>query len=150
MGFLDGAGDSAQFRRPRGVAIDREENVIVTDTSNHRIRKITPDGVVSTLAGSGTRGFQDGAGGSAQFNNPYGVAVDGEGNTIVADTFNHRIRKIELLLWQPTTHHLFPPAVQSRVLLLMLVQARSARGPLAMPADIWALHIIPYMPWRWS
>ena len=51
--------------------------------------------------------------------------------------------------WQPATHRLFPPAVQSRVLLLLLVQARSVRGPLAVPAQIWRRQIIPYMPWRW-
>ena len=61
-----------------------------------------------TLAGSGIKGFRDGAGGSAQFNCPYGVAVDGEGNVVVADTSNHRIRRI-----RPPTP-LRPPVVRQQ------------------------------------
>jgi sugar lactone lactonase YvrE len=93
-GFADGAGASAQFKRPWGVAVDREGWIIVADHGNHRIRRISPSGNVSTLAGSGSAGFADGAGASAQFHNPVGVAVDGEGNIIASDWFNHRIRKI--------------------------------------------------------
>ncbi|VDA99754.1 hypothetical protein S1OALGB6SA_827, partial [Olavius algarvensis spirochete endosymbiont] len=65
----------------------------VADTNNHRIRKITPAGVATTLAGS-TRGFADGAGTKAWFDEPIGVAVDSSGNVYVADSYNHRIRKI--------------------------------------------------------
>jgi hypothetical protein len=58
------------------------------------VRKLTPDGTVSTLAGSGSEGFADGAGAAAQFNDPIGVAVDGEGSIIIADYNNKRLRKI--------------------------------------------------------
>ncbi|MCX6942928.1 MAG: Ig-like domain-containing protein, partial [Verrucomicrobia bacterium] len=93
-GYLDGTGTAAQLDTPRGVATDSAGNVYVADPGNHRIRKISPAGVVTTLAGSGTGGFADGTGTSAKFNDNYGVAVDSAGNIYVADTDNHRIRKI--------------------------------------------------------
>jgi sugar lactone lactonase YvrE len=93
-GFADGAGAAAQFNIPHGVAVDGEGNFIVADQSNHRVRKIAPDGTASTLAGSAIAGFADGDGAAAQFYNPYGVAVDGEGNVIVSDKSNNRVRKI--------------------------------------------------------
>ena len=93
-GYTDGTGTSAQFKYPSGVAVDGAGNVYVADRVNHRIRKITTSGVVSTLAGSGTSGYTDGTGTSAQFKSPRGVAVDGAGNVYVADQENHRIRKI--------------------------------------------------------
>ena len=92
-GFRDGLGRSAQFNKPSGVTVDTSGNVYVADYSNHRIRKITPEGLVSTLAGS-TRGFRDGLGTSVEFNRPSGVALDAAGNVYVADSDNHRIRKI--------------------------------------------------------
>ncbi len=67
----------------------------MADFNNNRIRKITPEGVVSTYAGSGTPGFTDGAAGSATFNGPNGVAVDKAGNVYVADYHNNAIREIE-------------------------------------------------------
>ena len=84
-GFADGAGAAAQFNYPWGVAVDGEGNVIVADYYNHRVRKISTSGTVSTLAGSGTAGFADGAGAAAQFNGPDEVAMDGESTVIVAD-----------------------------------------------------------------
>ena len=94
-GFNDGASTSAQFNGPIGVAVDSEFNVYVADLINQRIRKIDPFGNVTTLAGTGVAGFNDGASTSAQFNNPTGVAVDSEFNVYVADASNHRIRKID-------------------------------------------------------
>jgi sugar lactone lactonase YvrE len=94
-GFLDDTGTAARFNSPRGLAVDTNGNVYVADTTNHRIRQITPAGVVTTVAGDGTAGFLDHATGtSAQFRSPCGVAVDAAGNLYVADTDNHRIRKI--------------------------------------------------------
>ena len=66
----------------------------VADTYNNLIRKITPAGVVTTLAGSGDYGSANGTGTAASFNYPYGVAVDSSGNVYVADTYNNLIRKI--------------------------------------------------------
>jgi len=94
QGFADGSGTNARFNNPYGVAVDGAGNVYVADVDNHRIRKITPAGAVTTLAGDGTSGSLDGTGTAAQFNRPLGVAVDGAGNVYVADTSNHRIRKI--------------------------------------------------------
>jgi sugar lactone lactonase YvrE len=94
-GFQDGPGNTAQFTFVKGIAIDGNGNLYVADESNHRIRKITPAGEVSTLAGNGTEGSADNAvGTSATFRYPTGVAVDGSGNVYVADKDNNRIRKI--------------------------------------------------------
>ncbi|MEI6567939.1 MAG: cadherin-like beta sandwich domain-containing protein, partial [Verrucomicrobiota bacterium] len=93
LGYLDGTGAAARFSGPSGVAVDRLGTVYVADSDNNRIRKITPAGVVTTLAGS-TSGYLDATGTAAQFSYPAGVAVDAVGNVYVADAFNNRIRKI--------------------------------------------------------
>ena len=93
-GGVDGAGTSASFYFPQNIAVDGSGNVYVADTYNHKIRKISPAGVVTTLAGSGSSGSVDGTGTSASFNSPMGVAVDGDGNVYVADHINNKIRKI--------------------------------------------------------
>ena len=95
QGATDGTGSAARFRIPSGTAVDSAGNVYVADTNNHTIRKITPAGVVTTLAGTpGVFGFNDGTGAAAQFDYPQDVAVDGSGNVFVADTGNDTIRKI--------------------------------------------------------
>lgn len=95
FGSNDGTGASAQFSNPSGIAIDTSDNLYVTDTVNHTIRKITPSGIVSTLAGlAGVSGTSDGSRTQARFNRPSGIAVDSSGNVYVADTGNHAIRKV--------------------------------------------------------
>jgi NHL repeat len=94
-GSADGVGSAARFNGPIGVTLDGTGNLYVADQANHTIRKITPDGEVTTLAGSaGEPGSADGIGIAAQFNNPMGVAVDSAGNVYVADGANYTIRKI--------------------------------------------------------
>ena len=94
-GSVDGPGSIARFYYPQGVAVDAGGNVYVADTYNQTIRKITPDGIVSTLAGlAGNAGSADGTGNTARFYYPQGVAVDSAGNVYVADTYNNTIRKI--------------------------------------------------------
>ncbi len=93
-GSADGTGIAASFYYPYGVAVDSADNVYVADSSNHKIRKISAAGVVTTLAGSGSLGSADGTGATASFNSPYGVTVDSAGNTYVSDVHNNKIRKI--------------------------------------------------------
>jgi D-alanyl-D-alanine dipeptidase len=95
LGSIDGTGSAARFNGASGVATDSAGNVFVADTGNHTIRKITPAGVVTTLAGTaGSSGSTDASGAAARFNNPRGVATDSAGNVYVADTGNDTIRKI--------------------------------------------------------
>jgi formylglycine-generating enzyme required for sulfatase activity len=94
-GSADGTGSAAQFGNPMGAAVDSADNVYVADMSNDTVRKVTPGGVVTTLAGlAGSWGSADGTGSAAQFKGPYGVAVDSAGNVYVADTYSSTIRKV--------------------------------------------------------
>jgi sugar lactone lactonase YvrE len=94
MGAANGSGTLASFKYPEGIAVDTADNLYVADTGNFLIRKITPEGIVSTLAGSGSRGSNDGTGTTASFGGPAGVAVDSLGNVYVADMGNNLIRKV--------------------------------------------------------
>jgi sugar lactone lactonase YvrE len=94
-GSADGTGAAARFTHPYGMAIDSSGNIYIADKNNDVIRKMTPAGVVTTIAGlAGTTGFVDGTGSAAEFNRPNDVAVDKSGNLWVADTGNDTIRKI--------------------------------------------------------
>ena len=94
-GSADGTGSAARFNGPAGMAVDTNGNVYVADSGNNTIRKVTPSGVVTTLAGlAGSAGSADGTNSAARFNGPYGVAVDSAGNVYVADTYNDTIRKV--------------------------------------------------------
>ncbi len=94
-GSADGTGTDASFNFPAGLAVDGAGNLYVADSENHTVRKITSAGVVTTLAGlAGQVGGVDDVGSLARFNNPLGVAVDGAGNILVADTSNQTIRSI--------------------------------------------------------
>ena len=94
LGFADGLGAAARFNHPIGVAVDAAGNVLVADYSNHRIRKVSPEGQVTTLAGSGVAGYQDGVAAAARFYHPWGIDVDSAGNVFVADHVNRRVRKL--------------------------------------------------------
>jgi sugar lactone lactonase YvrE len=94
-GATNGSGLTASFNFPHGIAADSSGNVYVADTNNSLIRKITSGGDVSTLAGSGTQGLNDGTGTTASFDLPKGIAADAFGNVFVADTTDNRIRKID-------------------------------------------------------
>ena len=94
-GSADGTGTAARFNFPTGIAVDGSGNVYVADYGNDTVRKITPAGVVTTLAGKpGVAGSSDGTGGAASFNAPAGVGVDNAGNVYVADESNCTIREI--------------------------------------------------------
>jgi sugar lactone lactonase YvrE len=93
-GYADGIGTTAKFNAPGGLAVDAQGNIYVADMANDRIRKVTPQGVVTTLAGSGTAGYADGNAAIAQFSYPMGVVLDKLGDVYVGDAGNASIRMI--------------------------------------------------------
>jgi hypothetical protein len=92
FGSRDGLGSTARFADPQGLAIDSEGNLYVAEGGVSLIRKITPGGLVTTIAGMGN-GYADGVGSAALFNGPLGVAADKWGNIFIADTYNQLVRK---------------------------------------------------------
>ena len=103
-GALDGAGNTAQFYRPYGLTLDREGNILVADEWNHLIRKVTPEGEVTTVAGTGIIGHTDGSGEMSTFNYPWDISVDSLNNIYVADGYNQVIRKIVPSPTAPVTY----------------------------------------------
>ena len=93
-GFADGTGTAARLHTPSGLAIDAAGVLYVADTGNHAIRRITPQGAVTTLAGGGGAGFADGPANRSVHRAPVGIAVGGDGTVYVADSHNDRIRAI--------------------------------------------------------
>jgi len=94
-GSADGTGAAARFNQPRGVVVDAAGNTYIADTDNHTIRKITPAGVVTTIAGlAGVPGTNDGNASTSRFRSPAGLAADRAGSVFIADSGNHTIRRI--------------------------------------------------------
>ena len=128
----DGTGAAARFNGPAGIARDGAGNIYVTDYNGHTIRKITPAGVVTTLAGtSGVAGSSDGTGTAASFRNPHAVCVDAGGNLFVADWGNHLVRKVT-------------PAGVVTTVAGTVGQVGSASGPL--PSTLWTPASIALTP----
>jgi sugar lactone lactonase YvrE len=94
LGYRDGPASTARFDTPSGLAFDAGGGVLVADTGNNAIRRIAPDGSVTTVAGDGIPGYLDGPARQARFRGPTGIAVDAAGRIIVADAYNDRIRAI--------------------------------------------------------
>ncbi|MBQ4818950.1 IPT/TIG domain-containing protein [Aquimarina sp. MMG016] len=95
VGNMVGTGTEAMFKNPRLIVFDTDENIIVSDQGNNQIKKITPEGTVTTIAGTGVAGFDNGLSSVATFRNPMGIVVDNQNNIFVSDFSNNSIRKIQ-------------------------------------------------------
>eukprot|EP01103_Thecamoeba_quadrilineata_P005844 TRINITY_DN15595_c0_g1_i1.p1 TRINITY_DN15595_c0_g1~~TRINITY_DN15595_c0_g1_i1.p1 ORF type:complete len:940 (+),score=184.54 TRINITY_DN15595_c0_g1_i1:279-2822(+) len=96
-GFKDGGPQTAEFNSPSGLALDlKTKNLFLADQANHAIRMVTPEGLVTTIAGTGVAGHRDGPGKEALFNSPSSLVIDGKGALYVTDSLNHCIRSIDL------------------------------------------------------
>ena len=94
MGHRDGPGAEARFNKPCGLAVHTDGSLVLADTFNHCLRRVTPNGAVSTFAGCGVGGLVDGVGTAARFQHPWGIAIDAQGTIYVSDHGNHCIRRV--------------------------------------------------------
>ena len=92
--FVDGQGAAALFNGPIALAVDVDDSILVTDYNNHAVRRVTMEGVVSTVAGNWERGYTDGECADVRFNHPCAVVVHKDGTIVVADMDNHCLRGI--------------------------------------------------------
>jgi serine/threonine-protein kinase len=95
IGFIDGKGRAAKFNNILGMTCDAAGNLWVSDSGNHSIREVTPDGTVTTIAGKGVMGYSDGDNTKALFKYPFGITIDNTGVVFVMDNGNNRVRKLE-------------------------------------------------------
>lgn len=141
VGFVDGIGTNARFSLPTGLAIDKADNLYVSDSyyGSYTIRKITPDGTVTTLGGApGAFGLTGGAGANARLNQPFAIAVDPNGTLFIADTSNHAIRRavpLALQLSSQTTTVTLTWPTGSGCLLEHSVALGENWSPVADPAE---------------
>ena len=97
--LVDGQGPAARFNEPGGMTVDAAGHIVVVDTANDALRRVSKagaGGAVRTLAGSGEAGFADGQGAAARFNHPAGLARDKDGSILVADRGNHAVRRVTM------------------------------------------------------
>jgi len=127
----EGPATAAALNTPEGVAVDDNGNIYISDTGNHLIRQVTPDGVIHTIAGTGAAGFAGDAGPalSAQLNSPAGILLDGAGELYFADTGNNRVRRLV------PAGAIDPPPVVIPPALSIQSAASMAAGPVA-PGEI--------------
>ena len=102
-GYKDGQGDKARFDWPTGLAVMADGSLLVADCCNNRLRQVSLDGTVTTVAGSGQSGHSDGTGTAARFSYPFGVVVDRHGTIFVSDQLNYCIRKVTPGSWAVST-----------------------------------------------
>ena len=106
--FADGTGEAARFNRQQGIDLDGLGNIYVADYNNHRIRKVTPEGVVTTIAGDGTKASVDGTGATARFHSPTGLVLDGTGYLYCNDAGTSFMRKVSIVDFPGTTYSISP------------------------------------------
>ena len=94
-GHVDDVGADARFESPMALVMDADKNYVITDYGNNAVRICTKFGRVTTLAGNGDQGYQDGKGSDARFDHPVGLALDLDGSILVADCYNHAIRRVQ-------------------------------------------------------